>query len=70
MGRKATGRTVPIYPRVNKVNAEWLESSAEFVGCKSVNEFVDKLFTTIRRFNMLKELKEEIAKRVEHRADA
>jgi hypothetical protein len=70
MGRKCTGRTVPIYPRVQAANAEWLNRAAQFTGCKSTNEFIDKLFTTIRRDNKLKELKEEIAKRVEHRAES
>lgn len=68
VGRKSTGRNVEIYPRIQKVNRSWLSKAAKFTGCKSENEFIDKLFTTLRRENKLKWLKAEIAKRVEIRA--
>ena len=43
-GRKATGRTNPIYPRVSNKALNWLDRAMEYTG-KSQAELVDHLIT-------------------------
>lgn len=64
-GRKATGRSVPIYPRVQIINREWISKVAKFAGCKSENEFIDKMFTTLRRDFTMGDVKALLALRSE-----
>lgn len=41
-GKKVTGRTMPIYPRVTPKSSEWLNKATKYTG-KSQSEIVDFL---------------------------